>query len=167
MPENEQVIVISSLRHLDAMVAEHLFSWRWWLFPQNQENPAWPWGNMLQPPEFSPHPINSLLTVPCETAPVCQAWLEDKIKGSTLLPRHTTSAQIEPVIKNREEAGYFWEFYQESDALMRGAWTVRLLRLDSLGERQIAASAHHADLAVACSLTALASAGFQIRLNLD
>lgn len=125
--ENE--IVCRSLRHLDALVAEHVTQ----LEAQYVAN-GYPKGCLKRNPGAIPH--------------------------------YTTWPGLEPVIRNREEAGYFWEFYQESDALMRKAWTVGLVILDSMGDRELVASGHHNTAPTAACIAALASARCRVRLEL-
>lgn len=94
-----------SLRHLDVMVAEHLFGWRWYRSTEDAE-----WYRFT--PTAKQHPS----WVACENPHIftCERLalnLSDPLHPHRMtkdVPHYTTWSGLEQVIQNREEAGFSW-----------------------------------------------------------
>jgi hypothetical protein len=138
------VIVCRTLRQVDALVAESLFGWRWWLDVDK--------GNyMLFPPEC--RPMSPLMNE--RWTPKNPNFSRDRFDWSHTLHHYTTWAELEAVIRNREEAGYAWDMECRHQY---GNYAATLYSLeDGRYWQQV-----HQDKAVALCLAALASVGLNV-----
>jgi hypothetical protein len=148
-----EVITCRSLRHLDALVAEKLMGWRWyttcdgsvyWFLSPSHDLPK-PWD--LSPSEAPP-----------PGAKVSERY------GTDSCPHYTTWPGLEPVIRNREEAGYW--------VSMEGACGLGMTpdepdaAFHKMRRTQEASYATGPTIPIAVCLAALASAGCRVRLEL-
>jgi len=143
-----EVITCRSLRHLDALVAEKLMGWGW--YTTCDGSVYW----FLSPS----HDLPKSWDLSPSEAPPPGAKVSER-HGADSCPHYTTWPGLEPVIRNREEAGYKWgvnlrqpgqvdEYYAEVEK--DGIYRVKYARTAP----------------IAFCLAALSSAGCRVRLEL-
>lgn len=153
---SEDVLVVRSLRELDALVAEHLFGWKWyrpWSSPQGRARA------FIAPEEaVSDRDFERLEKVPDKTQ-----WDTNTRKlWDYWLPYHSTWSGLELLVSNREEAGFQWTLGGINGADLFGACLWPKGSLDDYGEF----SSEHPSVPIAFCLAALASVGCNVRLEL-
>ena len=156
---SEPTIACRTLRELDVLVAEKLMGWNRWLLPPDEENPDFPWGSILQPPEFTPDPVSSLLVESDDPdAPFLDGWISGDLKGCWPLPAYTSWAGVDAVIKNRADAGFSWS--------LGSTGKLYLATLTPLKDSSDYIERIHSIKEVAFCLVALASVECHVRLEL-
>jgi hypothetical protein len=141
------VIVCRTLRQLDALVAESLFGWRWWLDVDK--------GNyMLFPPEC--RPMSPLMNE--RWTPKNPDFSRDRFDWSHTLHHYTTWAMLGEVVARVEAAGYYWEVGGVDGESWANVFPKDAIMFDDSPEF----SANNESAPVALCLAALASVGINV-----
>jgi hypothetical protein len=145
---DSDVIEINSLRHLDALVAERLIGWQWWI-----ERSAVYW---LLPPDFLPG-LNLRGWERCDRPYGWPGPNAAEFRYGHGLPHYSGWGGLESVIRNRGEAGCGWSIDRRCPVTI--ATVVESIYGESLAE--------HPHPPIAFCLAALDSAGCRVRLELN